>query len=266
MNILIVEPSKVTRTVIARELQGKGYTIFESETAAYAIELCNKFKMDIITMAVYLPDSDGFQLCSKLRVAKESDPYYSCRNANIAFITSQDTIEGRINGFQAGATEFLLKKDILSELQNFIHHIENPPWGYDTINALIVDDSAINRMMVQHLLLAPNVNIIEVEDGQEAFDYVVKNTGSIDLIISDFYMPEMNGTELCRRLRVIQKLKSLPIIILTAATDKAEILEIFKSGATDYLTKPFIKEEFLARVEIHLKSWFVQKQAMKRSF
>ncbi|KPA18520.1 multi-sensor hybrid histidine kinase [Candidatus Magnetomorum sp. HK-1] len=75
----------------------------------------------------------------------------------------------------------------------------------------------------------------------------------IDLVISDFFMPRLTGEDLCKKIRKELELIDLPIIIITAMSDHAELLRLFKAGATDYLIKPFVKEELLARLSVQLE-------------
>jgi two-component system cell cycle response regulator len=82
----------------------------------------------------------------------------------------------------------------------------------------------------------------------------------IDVIITDFVMPRMDGLELCTRIRNELDLKDIPIIILTALADHSRLLEVFKSGGTDYIVKPFVREELLARITVHLERQRIHKR------
>jgi two-component system sensor histidine kinase/response regulator len=74
-----------------------------------------------------------------------------------------------------------------------------------------------------------------------------------DLILLDVMMPEMNGFEVCSKIRSNKKLKGLPVIFLTAQTERESILKGFELGAQDYVTKPFEERELMARVRTHLE-------------
>ena len=74
-----------------------------------------------------------------------------------------------------------------------------------------------------------------------------------DVVVSDVAMPEMNGYDLCRELRAHEKTQSIPIVLVTARTEIASVLEGFEAGASDYVIKPFHGRELLARVDVHVR-------------
>jgi len=74
-----------------------------------------------------------------------------------------------------------------------------------------------------------------------------------DLILLDIMMPEMDGFEVCNRIKADEELKNVPIIFLTAKSSSEDIVKGFKSGGVDYITKPFKKEELIVRVQNHVE-------------
>jgi response regulator RpfG family c-di-GMP phosphodiesterase len=73
-------------------------------------------------------------------------------------------------------------------------------------------------------------------------------------------MPEMDGISMCRNIRKVRQLDELPIIFLTSMADQQKLLKVFQAGATDYLVKPFLKEELLARLRVHLERALLIRQ------
>ena len=118
-------------------------------------------------------------------------------------------------------------------------------------SVLIVDDNPDNLQVLGKTLRNEDYNIEFATNGEAALEWV--NNQEFDLILLDVMMPEMNGFEVCRRIRSDINLNDLPIIFLTAQTDKESILKGFKYGAQDYVTKPFDTPELLARVKTHLE-------------
>ena len=261
MKVLIVDPSKTIRMHIRNELKSFGFIFLEAESGKQCIELCGKFSPDIITMSIYLSDEIGFDICRQIRNSSENDPSYYSRNAIIIFITSNDTLEDRLKGFAAGATEFISKPFKSGELSSIIDNIVNPPIEFNNPKVLITDDSEMNRLLIKQILHKIGAQTIEAKDGKEALKIIFNNENDIDLLITDFHMPNMNGLELCRKIRLIPSLNNFPIIFLTGVDNKTEIINIFKSGATDYIIKPFIHEELIARIQGHLKIWYWQKNS-----
>lgn len=114
---------------------------------------------------------------------------------------------------------------------------------------LVVDDATENILMVTGIL-ANQYNVISKTDGASAIQFALDNPP--DLILLDITMPEMDGFETCKRLKSSKVTQEIPIIFLTANTERDYIIRSFEEGAVDYITKPFYKKELLARVNTHL--------------
>lgn len=116
---------------------------------------------------------------------------------------------------------------------------------------LVVDDNLKNIQIVANLLSENHYNIEAALSGEEALQWVEKT--NFDLILLDIMMPEMDGFEVCEKLKQKKKNQDLPIIFLTAKTDIESISKAFSKGGYDYLTKPFNSDELLARVKTHVE-------------
>ena len=114
---------------------------------------------------------------------------------------------------------------------------------------LIVDDTETNIDILVDLL--DDYDIRVALDGMSAIEIV--NDERIDLILLDIMMPEMDGFEVCRRLKKDPNSNNIPIIFLTAKTDEDSIEKAYEVGGADYVTKPFRPRELLARVNKELK-------------
>ena len=116
---------------------------------------------------------------------------------------------------------------------------------------LIVDDEPINRQVLINNLSLYNYDLTEASNGQEALAVIEKGF-TPDLILLDVMMPRMTGYEVCKKIRDRFPAHELPIVMLTAKNQVADIVEGFESGANDYLCKPIQKQEMLARIKTHL--------------
>ncbi len=114
----------------------------------------------------------------------------------------------------------------------------------DRTTVLVVDDHAEVRELVR-VHLEPVFAILEAGDGNEALEEARRSLP--DLVIADVMMPELDGYELCRRLRTDPELDCIPVILLTARATPAEAVEGLSHGADDYVAKPFDGAELLAR-------------------
>jgi two-component system sensor histidine kinase/response regulator len=115
---------------------------------------------------------------------------------------------------------------------------------------LVVDDQAANVRVVGILLGRNGYEVIPASSGPEALAAV--ETQTPDLILLDMMMPGMDGFELLAALRAQPALRDIPAVFLTAAHDRELLLRAFEAGAVDYVTKPFMPEELLARVGAHI--------------
>jgi PleD family two-component response regulator len=120
-----------------------------------------------------------------------------------------------------------------------------------TINILVVDDNPENLKVVSNFLKNMGYNIALALDGSNALKVLKEN--KIDLILLDIMMPEMDGFEVCQKIKEIEDLKDIPIIFLTAKADTDDIVKGFHVGGVDYITKPIRKEELYARVNNHVQ-------------
>lgn len=117
-------------------------------------------------------------------------------------------------------------------------------------NILIVDDTPANLDLLSGMLRERSYRIRAAISGKLALQAALNEPP--DLILLDINMPEMDGYEVCRRLKAEEKLKEIPVIFLSALTETMDKVKAFRAGGVDYVTKPFQLEEILARVETHL--------------
>ena len=117
-------------------------------------------------------------------------------------------------------------------------------------NILIVDDTPENLSVLRKLLTDRGYQVRPARNAEVALKAVQNQTP--DLILLDIMMPGMDGYEVCRRLKSNAETADIPVIFISALTEAEGILEAFRAGGVDYITKPFRPEEVLARVQTHL--------------
>ena len=115
---------------------------------------------------------------------------------------------------------------------------------------LIVDDDVAIAQLISDALEDEGFETVVKNDSRSAYEYVIENTDAISLITLDIMMPELNGMELCRFIR--DKV-NCPIIFVSAKGKTIDTVLGLETGADDYISKPFIVEEFVARVRAHLR-------------
>ncbi|MEM8544123.1 MAG: diguanylate cyclase [Cyanobacteria bacterium P01_H01_bin.119] len=116
---------------------------------------------------------------------------------------------------------------------------------------LIVDDILDNLQIVDTILADFGYRTTYARNGEQALSQAQKALP--DLILLDLMMPDISGIEVCKQLKSAPPTAEIPIIFLTASSDKHSLSEAFTAGAVDYLTKPFDHVELLARISTHLE-------------
>ena len=115
---------------------------------------------------------------------------------------------------------------------------------------LVVDDTHQNLRLLGNMLGEEGYEVRPVSNGRQALQAAEHDPP--DLILLDVNMPDMDGYEVCRRIKAQDRSKDVPVIFLTAWTDRAHMVKAFEVGGADYVTKPFLFEEVLARVNTHI--------------
>ncbi|HAX74279.1 MAG TPA: hybrid sensor histidine kinase/response regulator [Cyanobacteria bacterium UBA11372] len=155
-----------------------------------------------------------------------------------------------------------IEKDILRS-----HHPPMPPsetlavikpFKPEDCLILIVDDVVQNLQVMGKMLEQAGYETTFATSGEQALERV--KTAHPDLILLDLMMPGMNGLAVCEKLKTNPDFCQIPIIFLTASNELKSLLEAFKTGAADYITKPFRPEEVLIRIETQLTNQRLKKQ------
>ena len=116
--------------------------------------------------------------------------------------------------------------------------------------ALVVDDSKAVRMILARTLKELGFEVREAADGREALDVIAAERDSVNLVLADWNMPEMNGLELLTRLREKPELASLTIVMVTTETEVGQMTAALEAGANEYIMKPFTKDILLEKLEL----------------
>jgi len=113
---------------------------------------------------------------------------------------------------------------------------------------LVVDDSStMRRIIVNTLNKLGYQEVVEAGNGREGIEKV--GAGDVDLVITDWNMPEMNGIDFIRALRGIDKMKDKPVLMVTTNAAKDDIVEALRAGVTNYIVKPFTPDTFKEKID-----------------
>jgi two-component system, sensor histidine kinase and response regulator len=115
---------------------------------------------------------------------------------------------------------------------------------------LIVDDSPLNVKLLKFMLEEAQYDTLVAQSGPEALELLEEHEP--DLALLDVMMPDIDGFELCRRIKAIPRHAGMPIIFITALHETEDIVKGFELGGVDYITKPFNKKVLLVRIQNHI--------------
>ena len=123
--------------------------------------------------------------------------------------------------------------------------------GLQKSRILIVDDAETHRFVLRNIVMDMGCLPVLAESGEQALKAFPRCNPA--LVLLDVSMPEMDGFEVCRRLKENPDTKDVPVIFVSGFEDPGDIARVFETGGADYVTKPFIPEVVKARVGVHLQ-------------
>jgi PAS domain S-box-containing protein len=133
----------------------------------------------------------------------------------------------------------------------------------DSAHILVVDDASVDVELLTYILRNNGYQVCAVSNGHQALSSVAFERP--DLILLDVKMPDMDGYEVCRRLKLEEQSSGIPVIFISALDGFEDRVEGFHTGGVDYITKPFQPAEVLARIETHLTIRCMQKKIEARN-
>jgi signal transduction histidine kinase/class 3 adenylate cyclase/ligand-binding sensor domain-containing protein/CheY-like chemotaxis protein len=154
----------------------------------------------------------------------------------------EETVSSLIGKKEDAASKVLLKNGAATAVAEE---------GTTPVQILVVDDEPINQQVLKSHLSALKYEITSALNGEEALK-ALSNGKRFDLVLLDVMMPRMSGYEVCEHIRERFLPSELPVIMITAKNQVQDLVHGLNTGANDYITKPFTKDEFLARVKTHL--------------
>lgn len=250
--ILVISTNIAERNLIVKELESGFFDIKEASNAENALKLVDEFNPNLIILDSDLPDMDSLELSKKIIFSNNLDK--NTRNIQIVFLTQNDNIDQKLSTFEAGISTFLSRPFFDGEILNLVEFIFNSDSHLQGLNTLLVDNCPLARHAVSTALKQQNISLTEAKNASSALEQIKNPNNNFELFILDFILPDINGDKLCEQIRRIEKYKNVPIIFLSELREKNPVVDIFKSGATDYLIKPFNNQELIYRIKIHIKA------------
>ena len=239
--ILIIDDSPFFRNQIENELKSINASFSHAEDGKRGLDMALLQNYDLIISDIEMPNMDGFTLCSKLK----GNP--NTISIPLILISSNDTDRYIDKGFSVGADSYIVKTDLKTKLFDTTLEVLEKSKFHNNNHILVVDDSSTIRTIVKDAFEKAGFNVTTAVDGKDALKKI--RSDPPDLILSDIDMPEMNGIELCNKVRIDPELKAIPFVIMSANDNRATMRQLLEKGVSAYLVKPFNMEQMVITVE-----------------
>lgn len=180
-------------------------------------------------------------------------------NIPVLILNGEMAFSDRLELVQLGGQGFLSKPILPEQVFNAIASIRQPRYA-ETANILMVDDDPYLLRAVTTLLDPWGMKITTLDQPQ--LFWQVLEDSSPDLLLLDVKMPDFSGLELCQVVRHNARWSKIPILFLSAYVDESRVRQMFTAGANDYVSKPIIDAELIARILTQLKRSRPTRQSM----
>ncbi len=245
MKVLIVERSRLQQMVLSRIFSGEGVIVSLAHNYDNALERLEEEEIDIVCTAYQLGvEKNGIDLAQTIRTIKK---YH---DIPIMLMASTDKKFSTHDAYNAGVTEVFGRcsyEDLSSKIKTLLSR------RIFTINAhiLYVEDSKTSAMLTMRDLRDSNITFDHYYSADEAFMVYKDHHKQYDMVITDVVLEgKLDGLGFVRALREITPENyKMPILAVSGLDETSRRVELLRSGANDYIVKPYVKEELLVRVK-----------------
>ncbi len=250
--ILVVDDSTTFREELRRTLEANNYTVAAASTGEEGLRLAASLRPAAILVDSVMPGIDGATLIRRVRLDA------ALRSTPCVLLTASEGHGAELRALDAGADAFVRKEDVelimarlTAVLRGATAERAQAPSLLDPKRILAVDDSATYLNELADVLQAEGYEVVAARSGAAALEMLAAQ--SVDCILLDLLMPELDGTETCRRIKASPIFRDIPLIMLTAREDRAAMIDGLSTGADDFISKSSEFEVLKARVRAQLR-------------
>ncbi len=271
--VLIVDDCAVTVALFSRMLAQDSYLTLRASDGREAVEKASAELPDLILMDIMMPGMNGFEAARQLKSDSRT------RDIPIILITAMEDPDNELAGREAGAEDLIFKPvkrpELLARVKSMIALKEYRDQvgirdrsqrsfilrndGDEVREALpaaeplvlLVEDNEGDAKLVRHFLKDIPMHFKHTASGREAVK--LAHSGSVDLILLDLVLPDLDGFDVCRRVRQSEASRGIPIIIISCLDDMDSQVKCIELDTDDFLVKPIVGRELQARVKVLLE-------------
>jgi len=264
-SLLVVEDDMAQRESIVALIGNADIHMVTVDTGAAAMEALESARFDCMVLDLTLPDVSGFDLLDRIGANER------LRDLPVVIYTAKELSRKEVTKLKRYAKTIVMKdarspERLLDETALFLHRsqaslpeqqrrileeIHAADGGLAGRKVLIVDDDLRNIFALSTLLERQQMQVLFAENGRDGIEVLEKDP-TIEIVLMDIMMPEMDGYDTMRAIRRIPKFRSLPIITLTAKAMKGDRDKCIAAGASDYITKPVDVAQLLSMMRVWL--------------
>ena len=268
--VLVVDDVRSNRKLLQTRLSLEYFEVLAATNGPDAIAICQQGGCDIVLLDVKMPGMDGFEVCRRLRTARDT------AHLPIVLLTALDRPADRVRGLDSGADDFLTKPVDEIALIARVRSLVRLKFSIDELRARAAHSEAGAAAPAQALKLdapergrlllmdeqrnsserivgavTPYHDVTLATDPGEAL--AMAREEPIDLMIVSLGSGAFDGLRLCSQVRSHQRTRNLPILLIADPDDRPKVLRGLELGVNDYLTRPIDRNELLARVRTNVR-------------
>jgi DNA-binding response OmpR family regulator len=255
--LLVVDNDSELTNALRAEAIASGMNAEIVTSLPAAREAIARIRPDVVLLDLSSPDSveDRLGLLAELATERPAVP--------VLVITAQESFVYRVKSARLGGRGFLQKPISPQKAIEAIHQVLQPS-GTAQAKLMIVDDDPQILDVLRTLLEPWGFNLTLLDDPTQFWETLKKHTP--DLLILDIEMPEFSGIDLCQVVRNDPDWSELPVLFLSAHTDSDMVHRLFAVGADDYVSKPILGPELVARVLNRLERTQILRKLASQSY
>jgi DNA-binding response OmpR family regulator len=249
-NILVIEDSKTMNNIITKELSNLGFEVSQAFKLCQAKEFLIAKKYQLIILDLHLPDGEGSELIANIQ---------SLTKTKVVVLTSTQDEDLREELFGYGILDYIIKdKNLLYSISEIIKII-NTITANKKDKILVIDDSKFICKQIKTILEPRNYKITKALTATEGLNKLYEE--EFKLIILDMELPDIHGIKVLEIIRKDNRFLALPILVLSGTYTPEIVRNSLKNGASDFLKKPFIFEEFILKIDLWI-DYFHKKKTL----
>ena len=237
-NVLILDDAKSVNHVLTKSFHSKGYNCFSTFTIKEAKEVLANNEIHYVMLDINLPDGNGYEIITLLERT----------SVKIFVLTTESDKQFREISYQKGIIDFIVKD------QYFFHKVDQITKTIENIEKnktntiLLIDDSVLIQEQLRDLLENRHYNVVVLKDLDSATKLIDEMT--IDLILLDLELKNENALDFLKENNnEIVNIQKIPVLVVSGNVDSSTIRDSIKEGAVDVLTKPYVLEEIVLKID-----------------